>query len=149
MILDRSLHENESTTNQEGSASRSARTCLPYTQGRPDIPGYLARFARTDGSHAASAFASAPGANGFRASSADSSCGEDNRCGSSIGDPAPRGIEGVDRNEHVRQGGRGNHDGKKRGRAMVFACGPSQLIEEAFRAALAAGMEFHSEAFEL
>lgn len=33
--------------------------------------------------------------------------------------------------------------------ALVFACGPAGLVQEAKRAASEAGMEFHNETFEL
>lgn len=44
----------------------------------------------------------------------------------------------------------GGHDNLiKEQKALVFACGPAGLVREASRAALDAGMDFHSETFEL
>ncbi|CAM9826458.1 unnamed protein product [Scytosiphon promiscuus] len=38
---------------------------------------------------------------------------------------------------------------QRKGEALIFACGPTPLVEDASRAAESAGMDFHAETFEL
>lgn len=111
---------------EEGVISSRRRTCLPYTEGRPDLSMYLARFSQPLSSSSETA-----GGGGDRKAS-----------GQDVG-PGARGAVGV----AAAVGGKERSSGRMEG--LVFACGPSALMEAAREAAGDASMDFRREMFQI
>lgn len=128
-----SNNNSEDDDNGNGGGNSSARTiCLPYAEGRPDLPTYLARFSRTLSSHSTTTTASCDTTHSSTTAAADVEGFE----------PSSGEITG----EIV--GGRKGPLGTPMG-GLVFACGPPGLVETARGSAEDAGMDFRSEVFEL
>lgn len=132
-----SNNNSEDDDNDNSGGTSSARTtCLPYTEGRPDLPTYLARFSRPLSSHSTGTVSS------------DTTYSST----ATVDDDDDDDVEGFEPSSGERTGGivggRKGPLGTSMG-GLVFVCGPPGLVDAARGSAKDAGMDFRSEIFEL